>query len=242
MASSGPISRKKTYELVAERLVAEISERRLRPGDALPTERQLTQEYRVGRSSVREALRMLESQGLIESQGSGMFAVAAFRNPLNQSFSLLLSLDLSNMRELYEIRTLLEGELAALAAERRSDEDLGRMLTALQAMRDGLESESRYIDADLRFHLAIADATQNRFALHMMQALRELFHRALTSVYKIPGSPATSLEQHTLILDAITGGHPDEARRRMQEHLVHVERDIERSLAPARPIPEALHA
>ena len=59
---------------------------------------------------MREALRMLESQGLIESQGSGMFAVAAFRNPLNQSFSLLLSLDLSNMRELYEIRTLLEGE------------------------------------------------------------------------------------------------------------------------------------
>ena len=116
------------------------------------------------------------------------------------------------------------------------------MLTALQEMRDGLDSESRYIDADLRFHLAIADATQNRFALHMMQALRELFHRALTSVYKIPGSPATSLEQHRLILDAITGGRPDEARRRMQEHLVHVERDIERSLAPARPIPEALHA
>ncbi len=231
MASSGPISRKKTYELVAERLVAEIGERRLRPGDALPTERQLTQEYSVGRSSVREALRMLESQGLIESQGSGMFAVAAFRNPLNQSFSLLLSLDLSNMRELYEIRMLLEGELAALAAERRSDEDLGRMLTALQEMRDGLDSECRYIDADLRFHLAIADATQNRFALHMMQALRELFHRALTSAYNIPGSAATSLEQHGLILDAIAGGHSDEARRRMQEHLVHVEQDIERSLA-----------
>jgi GntR family transcriptional regulator, transcriptional repressor for pyruvate dehydrogenase complex len=240
MASSGPISRKKTYELVAERLVAEIGERRLRPGDALPTERQLTERYGVGRSSVREALRILESQGLIESQGSGMFAVAAFRNPLNQSFSLLLSLDVSNMRELYEIRMLLEGELAALAAERRSDEDLGRMLTALQEMRDGLESESRYIDADLRFHLAIADATQNRFALHMMQALRELFHRALSSVYHIPGSPATSLEQHQLILDAIAGGRPQEARQRMQEHLLRVERDIERTLTPAQPVPEAL--
>lgn len=242
MASSGPISRKKTYELVAERLVAEIGDRRLRPGDALPTERELTQRYGVGRSSVREALRMLESQGLIESQGSGMFAVAAFRNPLNQSFSLLLSLDLSNMRELYEIRMLLEGELAALAAERRSDEDLGRMLTALQEMRDGLDSESRYIDADLRFHLAIADATQNRFALHMMEALRELFHRALMSVYNIPGSPAKSVEQHGLILDAIAGGRPQEARQRMQEHLIHVERDIERALAPVHPVPEALRA
>ena len=141
-----------------------------------------------------------------------MFAVAAFRNPLNQSFSLLLSLDLSNMRELYEIRTLLEGELAALAAERRRDEDLGRMLTALQEMRDGLDSESRYIDADLRFHLAIADATQNRFALHMMQALRDLFRRALTSVYQIPGKPGDSLEQHRLILDAIAGGTPTGAQ------------------------------
>jgi GntR family transcriptional repressor for pyruvate dehydrogenase complex len=239
MVSLGPISRKKTYELVAERLVSEIGERRLRPGDALPTERRLTQEYRVGRSSVREALRMLESQGLIESRGSGMFAVAEFRNPLNQSLSLLLSLDASNLPELYEMRLLIEGELAALAAQRRSDEDLGRMVTALQEMRDGLGSEQRYIDADVRFHLAIAGATKNRFALHMMQALRELFHRALSSVYHIPGSPEASLEQHQQILDAIAAGRPEDARRRMQEHLLRVERDIERTLvAPTQPAPE----
>lgn len=232
MTATGPISRKKTYELVAERLVAEIGERRLRPGDTLPTERTLTQEYHVGRSSIREALRMLESQGLIESRGSGVFAVADFPNPLNQSLSLLLSLDASNLRELYEMRTLIEGELAALAAERRSDEDLGRMLTALEEMRSGLDSQQLYIDADVRFHLAIAGATKNRFALHMMQALRELFHRALSSVYLIPGSPETSLEQHQQILDAIAGGRPQEARQRMQDHLRRVEGDIERTLAP----------
>jgi GntR family transcriptional regulator, transcriptional repressor for pyruvate dehydrogenase complex len=238
-----PITRKKTYELVAERLVAEIGERRLSPGDPLPTERQLTQQYRVGRSSIREALRMLESQGLIEARGSGMFSVAEFQNPLNQSLSLLLSLDASNLREFYEMRTLIEGELAALAAERRTDEDLGRMLTALQDMRAGLESEQLYIDADVRFHLAIADATKNRFALHMMQALRELLHRALSSVYHIPGSPATSLEQHQQILDAIAAGRSQEARDGMQEHLLRVERDIERALVPsAQPAPEALRA
>lgn len=243
MDSSSPISRKKTYELVAERLVAAIGERRLRPGDPLPTERLLTQEYRVGRSSVREALRMLESQGLIESRGSGMFAVAEFGNPFNQSLSLLLSLDESNLHELYEMRKLLEGELAALAAERRNDEDLGRMLTALQEMRDGLDSQERYIDADVRFHLAIAEATRNRCAVHMMQALRELFQRALSSVYNIPGSAATSLEQHQLILDAIAAGRPHDARRCMQEHLLRVEGDIGRMLNPSAPsVPEALGA
>lgn len=240
MTSSSPITRKKTYELVAERLLAEIGERRLRPGDVLPTERELTQEYRVGRSSIREALRMLESQGLIQSHGSGVFAIAEFRNPLNQSLNLLLSLDESSLSELYELRKVLEGEFAALAAERRGDEDLGRMLSAVQEMRDGLESEQRYIEADVRFHLAIADATKNRVAVHMMQALRELFHRALSSVYHIPGSAATSLEQHQLILDAITAGRAQDARTRMREHLLRVERDIEGTLVPAQPRPEAL--
>ena len=70
MTATGPISRKKTYELVAERLVAEIGERRLLPGDTLPTERQLTQEYRVGRSSIREALRY-ELVGLLAGDGAG---------------------------------------------------------------------------------------------------------------------------------------------------------------------------
>src|SRR5262249_25559237 len=151
------------------------------------------------------------------SHGSGVFVVAELQNPLNQSLNLLLSLDQSDLHELYEMRMLLESELAALAAERRTEEDLGRMLTAVQEMREGLESEERYIDADVRFHLAIADATQNRFALHMMRAMRELFHRALSSVYSIPGSPETSIEQHQLILDAITGRRSQEARQRMQE-------------------------
>ena len=183
---------------------------------------------------------MLESQGLIESQGSGMFAVAELGNPLNQSLNLLLSLDGSNLHELYEIRKLLEGELAALAAERRTDEDLGRILSALQQMRDGLDSEERYIDADVRFHLAIADATGNRFAVHMMQALRERFHHALSSVYNIPGSAETSLRQHQQILDAIAGGRGEDARVLMREHLLSVEADIERmGIASAPSLPDA---
>ena len=74
-----PIERQKVYELIAENLLAQIAGRRLKPGDALPPERELTQRYQAGRSSVREALRMLESKGLIESVGNGSFAVANFR-------------------------------------------------------------------------------------------------------------------------------------------------------------------
>jgi GntR family transcriptional repressor for pyruvate dehydrogenase complex len=240
---SRPIARKKTYELVAERLVGDISTRRLKPGDVLPPERELTRSYGVGRSSVREALRMLESQGLIQAREGGTFAVTPFRNPLNTSLSLLLTLDAADLEELFEIRRILEGELAALAALRRGDEDLARMEAAIEEMAAGISSEERYIAADVSFHLTLAEATRNRWALHLMQAIRELLLRALGSIYHVPGSPERSLEQHRAILEAIRARRPHDARMRMAEHIARVEADIARAVAgvgPTRPAPAGL--
>jgi GntR family transcriptional repressor for pyruvate dehydrogenase complex len=227
IAARNPIERKKAYELVAERLLADIRAGRLGAGDQVPAERELTKAYGVGRSSVREALRMLESQGLIEGRGSGVFSVAERPNPLNSSLNLLLTLEQSNLRELFEVRRILEGEFAALAAERRGERDLGRMLTAVQEMKESLDSEERYIDADLRFHLAVADATKNRCATHLMHAIRGLLQQALASIYRIPGSAQASIDQHREIVDAITAGDADDARARMLEHLSRVEREAE---------------
>ena len=86
-----PIERRKTYELVADRLTEEISSHVLAPGDLLPPERELVAAFGVGRSSIREALRMLESRGLIEGRGNGTFAVESLRNPLNRGLHLLLA-------------------------------------------------------------------------------------------------------------------------------------------------------
>jgi GntR family transcriptional repressor for pyruvate dehydrogenase complex len=222
-----PIERKKVYELVAERLVQEISDRRLNPGDELPRERHLAEAYGVGRSSVREALRMLESRGLIASPGSGRLVVADYANPLNQSLALLLRMHDGDLGELFEIRRILEVETAGLAAQRRSDADLGAMRTAQRTMEEGLGSAERYVDGDVRFHLAIAAATHNRVATYMMQAIRDVLHRALLSIYQIPGSPERSLGQHRQILDAIEARRPDQARERMRLHLLRVEQDVE---------------
>src|SRR5260221_4173794 len=114
-----PIGRRKVYELIAEQLTAEIGRRALQPGDVLPPERELTLLYRAGRSSVREALRMLESRGLIRPVGNGSFVVADFFHLLNHSFRLLLSLDQATMNGLYsDPRALACGALAP-AADRR---------------------------------------------------------------------------------------------------------------------------
>src|ERR671937_86722 len=152
-ATYRPIERRKTYELVADQLTEEISAKRLKPGDLLPTERELVSSYRVGRSSIREALRMLESRGLIRANGNGTFSVAPYRTTLDHSLDLLVAVAEADYGELFEVRKILEGETAALAAQRRTRDDLRRMSDAVVAMEAGLGSEEQFIEADLRFHL-----------------------------------------------------------------------------------------
>jgi GntR family transcriptional repressor for pyruvate dehydrogenase complex len=221
-----PVARRKTYELVAERLLELISSRRLGPGEVLPPERELVQLYAVGRSSIREALRMLESKGVISNRGNGAFAVAEFRNPLDHSLDFLLAVDEADYAELFEVRRILEGEAAALAATRRRRTELRAMEEAVQQMVAGLPSEERFIAADLRFHLTVAAASRNRLIAHLMEAIRSLLRKSLSSAYNVPGSPERAVDDHRSIAEAIAGKHPEDARQRMHEHVARVERDI----------------
>ena len=230
-----PIERQKVYELIADQLLRRIGERQLHPGDSLPTERELTHAFRAGRSSVREALRMLESKGVIENRGNGTFVVSGYANPLNSSVQLLLSLDQATMLDVYELRRILECEAAGLAAERRTDAHLALMDAAIEEMAAALASDdpsrgARYIDADLRFHLAIAEATRNGVVLHAMDALRGVIRRALMSIFSIPDSPERSFEQHRAIRTAIAARDAVDAREAMRAHLVRVESDVHNAL------------
>lgn len=230
-----PIERQKVYELIADQLLRRISNGRLHPGDQLPTERELTQAFGAGRSSVREALRMLESKGVIEDVGNGSFVVSGWANPLNTSLRLLLNLDQATMLDVYELRRILECEAAGLAAERRTEAHLELMDAAIAEMAAALERSdgdraASYIDGDLRFHLAIAEATRNGVILHTMGALREVIRRALTSIFRIPGSPEHSQDHHRAIREAIAVRDADAARAEMLAHLVRVESDVHKAL------------
>jgi GntR family transcriptional repressor for pyruvate dehydrogenase complex len=224
-----PIARRKTYELVAERLVALIGDRSFQPGDPVPTERELTASFHVGRSSVREALRMLESQGVIRSVNGGAFIVADAAQPLNSSLRLLLTLDESTrLHDVIELRSILECEAAALAAERHRPEHLKEMDRAIVEMTKGLEEPEgdAFIDADLRFHLAVAEATGNRVLLHSMHAVRDVIRRMLMTVFNLPGSAARAVEEHHAIRAAIAAGEVARARDEMRAHLSRVELDV----------------
>jgi GntR family transcriptional repressor for pyruvate dehydrogenase complex len=154
--------------------------------------------------------------------------VAEVGNTLNRALELLLALEQVNLRELFEVRRILEGEAAALAVERHTADDLARLDEAIGQMDGGLRDadEEGYVAADVSFHLAVAEATGNRIAVQMMLAIRDVLRQALVSVFHIPGSPERSNDDHRAIREAIAAGSPDEARRLMIDHLARVEDDI----------------
>ena len=229
-----PVERRKVYEQISDQLLGQIGRRRLKPGDALPPERELTQTFNVGRSSIREALRMLESQGVIKASNGGTFVVADASNPLESSLRLLFALDeQAGMLDLFELRRILECEAAALAAERHDAEHLTEMDTAIEEMAASLATSGRgeaFIDADLRFHLAIAGATGNRIVLHGMHAVRDVLRRALFTVYHLPGSPESAVVEHRAIRAAVAARDADGARREMRTHLERVESDVKKGV------------
>ena len=220
-----PIERRKVYEQVSERLSAQIGTT-LQPGDALPSERELAERYGVGRSSVREALRMLESRGLIESRGSGAFVVAPWRNPFQEPLSLVVAGEDVDRTQLFEVRRMLGSEAAALAAARRSLGDLELMHEATDEMEAALGSPDEYVTADIRYHLVIAEATGNRLLLHLMQAIRERLTEMFGTVFKFPGGPERSIAQHRLITQAIAAEDAERARQAMTEHILRVEQEL----------------
>ena len=235
-AFSGALDRRRVSELLAATFVDRIVDGALHPGETIPTERELTEAFSVGRSSVREALRILESRGLIVGDRHGRFTVAEPTEPLHRSLELLMTLDGADFAELFEVRNILEVESAGLAASRRSELDLDALGGAVAAMRESLGSADRYIEADLRFHVGIAHATGNRITAHLMHAIRDLLGRALVEIFRIPGSPESSVEQHRWILEAIESRDPGAARARMREHLTKVESEVRAAIgAPAAP-------
>lgn len=222
-----PVERRKVYELVTESLAGRIARGDLAAGEQLPSERDLADAHAVGRSSVREALRMLESRGLIESRGAGSFVVTRSRGPLNHSLALLVAADQGSAHELFEVRRLLECEAAGLAAERRTDDDLVRLDAALAEMEAALDSHDDYVDADLRYHLVIAEATGNRVIVHLMHAIRDQLLQLLGSVFYIEGGPQRSIAQHRAVTAAIVAGDAQGARRCMHDHITRVERELD---------------
>lgn len=204
-----------------------ISSGRLKPGDRLPSERELALTFRVGRSTVREAIRSMESLGLIEVRaGEGTFLAGPSARNTQDPLTANLFKAWSTHFKLFEVRAVLEPSLAALAARRATPEQIKVMRGILADQeRDILRGETGKKE-DSEFHHLIAEATGNEILHRIADSLMTLLGETRETSLQHSGRPSRSLKQHWAILEAIEGRNPGAAERRMQEHIRSIERLI----------------
>lgn len=194
-------------------------------GDKLPPERELSEELAVGRSSMREALRVLEARGLVTIvHGVGVFVEEAHSEI--DGLAHFLVLEECTIPELFEVRRALECAAAALAAKRIAQSDAVRLKATLVACNDPGLSDAGFIEKDAELHLAIMLATRNNLLIRIYESTRRLFVEYSVRVMQLPGRRASAKREHAAIVDAIVSKRPAAAQAAMRAHLEAVEHDI----------------
>lgn len=214
-----------THALV-EQLKAQILDGRLRPGDQVPTEAALTETYGVSRTVVREAIARLRAAGLVDSQqGRGSFVLDVPTATATGAAPFPVPRTHADVVDLIELRIGVESEAAALAATRRTAHQLAALTRAYDALARTAQSPGGTVEADFAFHLAIAQASGNRYVVALLTALGPamiLLHRAhLDDGSDITDAPhfAVVLGEHATVLRAIEAQDPATAAAAMRLHL-----------------------
>jgi len=222
-----PIKTRKIYEEVVEQLKIMLTGGELKPGDKLPSERDMAESLGVSRASVREALTTLEAIGILEIKpGEGTFVRQTSDALTFAPLTLVLTVEHNSGAQLMEVRRVLETEMATLAAERATSEDLQKIKEWLDLMK-GAQNTHDAVESDLRFHFAIAEATQNTILVRLINTIADLMHHTFQGkrekLYAQSSSGHRILREHEAIYQAIKNRAPDEARAKMLEHINHVE-------------------
>ncbi|MBA3529571.1 MAG: FadR family transcriptional regulator [Propionibacteriaceae bacterium] len=204
----------------------------LSSGDFLPSESTLCRQLGVSRPTVRMALRTLETRGLIVTKhGVGVQVTDRTRQAATDSIGLMLRRQGAAPRDMLEVRLVLEGQGAALASRRATEEDCVAMAASIDAMRNRTLSVDENVEADLAFHLRVAEASKNGVLVALIHALRGLLRDTIAATYAVDGRIADRLREHTRVLEAVIARDPEAAEAAMRTHLQRTERLIVLSAA-----------
>jgi GntR family transcriptional regulator, transcriptional repressor for pyruvate dehydrogenase complex len=216
-----PIDRGTTLTAATfERLVKLILSGQWPEGAKIPAERELCQQLGIARASLREAVKALELIGVLESRvGDGTFICPRSEFLSRPLLWAITGTDLSELRDIVEARRLIEEDIAGLAAERATQEELDSIAASVEDLRLAQSDPEACLAADLRFHIAIAEAAHNQILLNSVQLLRNLMKQWILLKLQIPGTAARVLEQHEAILGAIQVRDAELARAAMSKHL-----------------------
>ena len=225
-----PIHSSKVFERVAEQIEKRILDGELRKGDRLPTERELAEQFQVSRTAVREAMKILAQKGLVDMRpGRGTIVIDGASAAMQNSIGLMMKLKLGEIGgsdSLVEFRTILEVEIAALAAARTTEKEISAMRMAIDAMDQSLNDADAYIAADNIFHEALAQATQNALIIILINSIVNLLSEQRKQVFEVEGGPQRGQIHHRRILESVIRRDPEAARAAMRSHLQQVREDV----------------
>lgn len=215
------------YEQIVQQIEDSVLNGSLKPGDQLPAERDLAQRLGVSRTAVREAVKALREKGLVEAySGRGTFITDGTSQAARQSFDLMVKIGQQDgSTHLAELRLILEPGIAALAAARVQEPELVTMREAVATMDRSQRDPAAYIEADLDFHLALAEAAANPLILSLIDSIVGLLREQRIKIFNIEGGPQRGQVHHKRILEAVERRDPEMARGAMRAHLEQVRQD-----------------
>jgi len=219
------IRRQKVYEAVAEQIERLIITK-LKPGDKLPSERELVDLLQVSRSSIRDAIRSLELMGLVEPrQGAGTIVCEPL-DPSVKPFAEALRHRKEMVGELLDFRNMLEPPLAARAATRANAEQISRLEEIVKRQEAKLAAGEDATAEDAEFHYAIALASGNTVVLKVLDLVMDLLRDTRQRALQVPGRSQKSLAGHRRIIAALEHRDPEAAQAAMRRHIEEIEKIV----------------
>ena len=215
------------YAQIVQQIEESILNGTLKPGDQLPPEREMAVRFGVSRTAVREAVRTLHQRGLVEAySGRGTFVTNGTSQAIRSSLDLMMKISQpSGPTPLVEVREILEPEIAALAANRWEEVHLAMMREAIAVMDRERSDGEAFIEADLDFHLALAEAAANPLILSLIDSIGGLLREQRMRIFYVEGGPERGQFHHKRILEAVEQRNPERAREAMRAHLQQVRED-----------------
>jgi len=218
------VEKKKAYEDVVKQIRTLIEGGRLKRDDQLPTERELSETFKVSRATVREAIRTLEQMKLVQSrQGNGTYVLASSEEALVQPLAAALFHEKDDILDIFYIRKSIEPYVAQLAAQNATLQDIKEMEKIMREQAEYIKQGENIVESDASFHGLLAKAAKNRVMERLLLALVDLLEQTREKYLQDDERAKKSLQGHQRILSAIKNGDCAAARKSMLRHLEDVE-------------------
>lgn len=219
---------KRLSDSVADDILSMITiEKKFMPGEKLPNENELSEELKISRTTLREAIRILATNGILEIQrGKGTFVKKDFKGDNIEEISSLSKIK-ANAKDLYEMRLIFEPEAAYLAVERASDAEIKRILSLGEEIEEYIKLGKDRTEIEQAFHKSIAKATHNEFMNKLMPVIYQAIDKGVALSEKKEIAVKDTITDHRMIMDFIKNRNAEGAKSAMKIHILHAIKELE---------------